>query len=321
MRLKLYRAASVAEAMALVREDLGTEALILSTRRVAQGVELTAALEQEDAPEPLARPLAAPALPTLLRTIPEPPPPSGMPNLAFHGIPASLAARLAGPDLTVALRAALRFGMLPIAQNGPPLLLAGLPGAGKTLTIARLATRLVLAGIAPMVITADGRRAGATEQLAAFTRLLGLNLVVATHPSTLGRALARRKSGEPVLIDTPGSDPFDPAQRGELSALVSTAGATLALVLPGGVDPAESADLGCGYADIGATMLVATRLDLARRLGGVVAAAQAGRLSLTEAGTGPGASDGLVPLTPGFLAERLRHARPPDARSADTGGR
>ena len=43
MRLKLYRAPTVAAAMAQVREELGADALILATRRVAGGVELTAA--------------------------------------------------------------------------------------------------------------------------------------------------------------------------------------------------------------------------------------------------------------------------------------
>ncbi len=50
-----------------------------------------------------------------------------------------------------------------------------------------------MAGVAPMVITADGKRAGATEQLAAFTKLLGISLIVACHPVTLGRALTRRQ--------------------------------------------------------------------------------------------------------------------------------
>jgi flagellar biosynthesis protein FlhF len=52
-------------------------------------------------------------------------------------------------------------------------------------------------------------------------------------------------------------------------------------------------------------MLVATRLDVTRRLGAVLAAAHAGGLALSEAGIGPGAADGLVPMTPGLLAERL----------------
>ena len=55
-----------------------------------------------------------------------------------------------------------------------------------------------------MVVTADGCRAGATEQLAAFTRLLGLDLLVASHAVTLGRALARRVDDTPVLIEFGG---------------------------------------------------------------------------------------------------------------------
>ena len=145
------------------------------------------------------------------------------------------------------------------------------------------------------MVTADGRRAGAAEQLAAFTRLLGLNLLVANHPATLGRALAHRQAGAPVLIDAPGADPFDPAQRDELAALAATADASVVLVLPAGLDPAEAADLAGAFAAAGATMLVATRLDVTRRLGAVLAAAQAGGLALAEAGIGPGAADGLVP--------------------------
>jgi flagellar biosynthesis protein FlhF len=75
------------------------------------------------------------------------------------------------------------------------------------------------------------------------------------------------------------------------------------------MDPAETADLAAAYAAAGASQLVATRLDQSRRLGGILAAAEAGRLALTEAGIGAGAADGLVPLTPAFLAERLLQTR------------
>ncbi|MEJ0046730.1 MAG: hypothetical protein WDN04_11925 [Rhodospirillales bacterium] len=93
--------------------------------------------------------------------------------LAWHGIPAPIARRLAAGRLEQTLPTVLRFGQLPLGADQAPLLLTGPPGAGKTLTIARLATRLVLNGIEPLVITADGRRAGAPEELAAYTRLLG----------------------------------------------------------------------------------------------------------------------------------------------------
>ena len=294
MRLKLYRAANTAEAMAQVRAELGVDALILGTRRVQGGVEVTAALEPED-------------------TVPPLPDPERQRALDYHAVPHALRDRLLIGPLPAALGAALPFGTLPLDPGGRPVLFAGPPGAGKTVTVARLDTRLVMAGTAPLVITADGSRAGATEQLAAFTRLLGLSLIVACHPVTLARALARRQDDAPVLIDGAGSDAFDPAQRDELVALAGVANAVMVLVLPAGLDTSEASEQAYAYAETGAAMLVATRLDLARRLGGVVAAAAAGPLALTEAGIGPGAADGLTPLTPDFLAARLLQTGTPRA--------
>ncbi len=286
----------MAEAMALVRDDLGPEALILSTRRVADGVEITAGLDAADAPPP--------ALPDAA-VVHAKPAPAG---LAFHGVPAALATRLAGPDLASALRAALRFGTLPLARHGPPVLLAGMPGAGKTLTVARLATRLVLDGISPLVITADGRRAGAAEELAAYTRLLGIGLVVASTPATLARALGQRQPGMPVLVDTAGINPFATDELDDLRALAGMARAEPVLVMPAGQDASEAEEQALAFAPLGARHLLPTRFDLARRLGSVVGAAAAAELILTEAGIGPGATDGLAALTPEFLAERLGHS-------------
>ena len=290
MRLKLFRAPTVAAAMAQVRAELGADALILATRRVGNGVEITAALEPAAAAAP------APA-----------PDPARMDRLRWHGVPSALANQLATGPLETALAATLRFSAFDFGPACPPLLFAGPPGAGKTLTVARLATRLVLAGQAPMVISADGDRAGAAEQLAAFTRLLGLMLVAAPDALTLSRAMTRRPPGLPVLIDAPGIDPFSPGAQATVASLAATAGATIALVIPAGLDPAEAADMAAAFKAAGATALVTTRLDVARRLGGVLAAATAG-LSMAEAGIGPGAADGLVPLTPALLAGRLAAA-------------
>ena len=272
--------------MAQIRASLGEEALILATRKVADGVEITTAWEQSTTD------LAAPPDPLCQR------------SLAFHGVPDTLADGLARGVLAERLASSLQFAELALAQGDRPMLFAGPPGAGKTLTVARLATRLVMEGVQPLVITADGRRAGAAEQLAAFTRLLGLDLVVASHPVALARALARRVDGAPVLIDLPGTSPFDPAQRDEVAALSATADARMALVQQAGLDVQEASDIAAGFMALGAQYLIATRLDVSRRLGSVLAAAQGG-LCLAEAGIGPGAADGLVPMTAEFLACRL----------------
>jgi flagellar biosynthesis protein FlhF len=275
----------MADAMAQVRAELGLDALILNARGVPGGIEITAALEPEAEPVPVdSDRLAA---------------------LAWHGVPSNLRPALAYGDLETAIAHALVFGALPLDQHERPVMLIGLPGAGKTLTTVRLATRLVMSGKAPLVITTDDKRAGAIEQLAAFTRLLGVPLLVASNPISLARALTHRSDGAPVLIDTAGVDARETCYADELRGLATTAGAHVALVLPAGLDPAESADLAIAHAECGATFLIATRLDLAHRLGGVVAAAAASGLPLAEAGIGSGAASGLVPFTPSLLATRL----------------
>ncbi len=291
MRLKIYRAPRMAEAMAMLRAELGAEAVILATRRVAQGVEVTAALEPE---EPLLIPPAPAASATRA--------PSG--PLAFHNLPAALALALCAGPLDTTLGATLGFAPLPTARDRP-LMFVGPPGAGKTLTCAKLAARMVLGGAAPVVATSDGQRAGAAAQLAAFTGVLGLTLAVAPSPATLAKTLARRERDQPVLLDTAGCDPFDATQAVALRALADIAQADLVLVLPAGLDAGEAADLARAFAALGARHLLPTRLDSARRLGAVLAAAQAGPLLLTEAGIGPDVVHGLEPLSPARLAARL----------------
>lgn len=298
MRVKIFTAATMPEALSQARSTLGPDALIIATRRISGGVEVTAAIEPAD-DHILIAPLPA-----------EPAAGAQAATLAWHGVPPSLSARLQGPGLAEALGRALRFGPLPVQPHGRPLLLTGPPGAGKTLTIARLATRFVLGGIHPMVITTDTRRAGAAEELAAYTRLLGITLVVASAPQNLAATLARRPPGMPVLIDTAGINPYAQAQREATASLIAAADALPALVLGGALDPLEAAELAQAMLSLGITYLVPTRLDMTRRLGWVLSAATSANLILGEAGTGPGATDGLTELTPSLLAARLLQAAP-----------
>ena len=273
----------------MLRAELGEDAVILSTRRVAGGVELTAGQDAEDEPLMIAPEAAA--------TAPLPP------ELRRHNMPPALAQRLAGAPLRTALAQEFRFARLPLDPG--PLLLAGPPGAGKTLSTAKLATRLVLAGTPPLLVTADGRRAGAAEQLAAFARVLDLSLAVAASPSSLAKALARRAPGQPALVDMPGCDPFDDAAARRHAALAEAVHGAAVLVLPAGLDAEEAAETARAFHLLGCRHLLPTRLDAARRLGGVLAAAAAADLALTEAGTGQDVATGLTRLDAEWLAQRM----------------
>ena len=117
MRIKLYTARGMPEAMALIRTELGADAVILNSRRIAGGVEVTAARDE------LA---AAPTLP------PSPLPfarPESCPLLA-HGTPEPLAAKLRAGPLPFALSVVFRFQPIDSATLRRPLLFTGPPGAG-----------------------------------------------------------------------------------------------------------------------------------------------------------------------------------------------
>src|SRR5436305_1883630 len=116
MRLKLFRAADMAEAMAQVRAELGVDALILNTRKVPGGIEITAALEPEAEAEFTA--------PTHSSAMPDP---GRLAALAWHGVPRDLHAALAHGDLETAIAATLAFGTIPLDRYEPPLLLTGPP--------------------------------------------------------------------------------------------------------------------------------------------------------------------------------------------------
>lgn len=318
MRIRVLRAATMQQAMARLAAELGPDAALLSSRHIKDGVEVTAALSMPDdeeefepllygaAPNPMATPFAFDGMEAAELAIAAPPPNAEALSLDFHRVPQALSQRLVAGPLEAALEASLRFARLPdgVAR---PLLLAGPPGAGKTLTCAKLAARRVLAGESPpLVISADAERPAAAEQLAAFTRLLGAPLAIALTPGAAVRALAKRESGQPVLIDTAGIDPFDPEQACMLASLISATGAAVALVLPSGLDSSEASDIARAFTALGATHLVPTRLDTTRRIGAVLAAASTAGLALAEGGTGPQAADGLTLMEPAWLAARLR---------------
>ena len=76
------------------------------------------------------------------------------------------------------------------------------------------------------------------------------------------------------------------------------------LVLPATVDPGEAQEFAAAAVRIGATKLLLTRLDMARRLGGPLAAASAG-LALAGASVTPHFAYGLKSLDANALAAHL----------------
>ena len=119
----------------------------------------------------------------------------------------------------------------------------------------------------------------------------------------------RDKSDETaILIDTPGLNPFNRAEIADMRRFIDGVEAAAVLVLPAGGDADEAIEIATACTAIGARQLVCTRIDAARRFGGLLAAADAGALAFSEISVSPYVSDGLIRLDSLALSKLLMHA-------------
>lgn len=310
MRLKSFRAPTVAEAMKLVRDHFGDSAVIVSTQRGSngEGVRVTAAIEdsdfETDAAE-FAQPTDAVDTVDAINQA-----------LDFHGVPSALADRLLSISsnlllddpaaaLAVALDAAFAFDPLPAEGFDRPLMLVGPPGTGKTVTLAKLAVRATFARQPLTVITTDTVRAGGIDQLAAFTRLLQIELQTAEDPEGLSRRILQAKHDDLILVDSVATNPINATEMSELNSFIQASGAEPVLVLNAGMDAAEAREIGLAFRHVGCSRMLITRTDAARRLGSVLGVAHEARYKLSDTTNTPHVTHGLNRLSPMALARMM----------------
>ncbi len=321
MRLKSFHAKTMSDAMRMVRQSLGDDAIIVATREEeGGGVRVTAAVEEDDLPPAQSSGNArggrgkAPPKPVepeidVAEVVAD--------ALQRHGVPAALAEQLIDAasgldtdDPRLALGSALdsffTFNPLPDGRSPvKPLALVGPPGSGKTLVAAKLAARAVFRKCSVGVITTDTVRAGGVDQLAAFTRLMKLKLATVEDPDALAGAFEVHRRTDLVLVDTAGRNPFDADDMHDLRAMLSAGDVEPVLVLPAGLDAMEAADMALAFKAVGVRRMLVTRLDIARRLGSVLAIAARARLSFCDASISSKVAEGLTALNPLALARMM----------------
>jgi flagellar biosynthesis protein FlhF len=157
--------------------------------------------------------------------------------------------------------------------NGGVIALVGATGAGKTTTIGKLATRWSMQhGSQDLaLVSTDGYRVGARDQLMTYSRLLGAPLHTANNGEELAQALERLKSKKLILIDTAGMGPRDVRLKEQLAALkLGAARARVYLTLPAHGEANALDEAVRSFANLTPDACILTKVDEAASLGAVL---------------------------------------------------
>jgi flagellar biosynthesis protein FlhF len=320
MYLKRFRSADVRDALRAARHELGPEALVLSTEMVPvrgwrgllgiREVEITAAAERD---------LSGPRQPASeeRRVVSDPSGAEVAARLVAGGLDGLTAAEIAAAIPQKArrsaslhsLRAAVanRLSMLAAADAdfAPIEVFIGPPGAGKTTTIAKIASQERGRGGRRLgLVAADGFRVGAVEQLRTYAEVLGAPFQVARSAEDLGRELARPHR-LPVLVDTAGRSPSDASARELFQIVARTPGVRTHLVMPAGTSVQAARRIFDAYADARPTRLVLSKVDEAESLSPLVGLLRERRLPISYLGLGQRVPEDLALATSELLAASI----------------
>jgi flagellar biosynthesis protein FlhF len=189
----------------------------------------------------------------------------------------------------------------------PKLMMVGPTGVGKTTTLAKLASDLVMKrGKRVALITIDTYRVGAQDQLKAYADLLDVPLEVASTPAQFGALMRRYETYDNVLIDTAGRSPTDATRIHELKGFcraVPGLGVMLAVAATSG--RAEFAAVVERFSILPVAHAVITKLDECAAMGRLYGCLRRHRLPLNYLTIGQEVPNDIIAADPALIAGRV----------------
>lgn len=197
----------------------------------------------------------------------------------------------------------------PVQSARALVAVVGASGVGKTTTAAKLAARARMQGRSVTFVGCDSFRVGATEQLARYAHLMGVEVVWARNPDQLRSIMDQAKS-DFLVVDTSGRAP---TPDGVESALAAPRHATsirdrarhVLLCVPASIRAVDAARVARLYGVLSPTSLVSTKLDETEAPAGLVHAAWAARLPYSVLCFGQRVPEDVGPATAATLLEYL----------------
>jgi flagellar biosynthesis protein FlhF len=315
MKIKKFEGATMRDAIAKVKAELGEHAVIVATREVRKGllgsgVEISAAIDEDERTGPTMGGQVAPREPDVEKLI-EPL------RSELRSLRAMVRASNPSNDLRTELVALRRLvedlrgtpapapaptNALTLRSTARVVMLVGPTGAGKTTTIAKLAARAALIENRRVrLVTLDSYRVGGVEQIRTFAELIGVPLEVLRHPGDLRDVLANEH--ETVFVDTAGRSPRDQDAIGELAAHTSGLGLEVHLAVPAATSPAHLDQLAQRYRALAPSRLLYTKLDEVDSAPDLARAPARLRLPVTWVTTGQAVPEDLEQPTTARLVE------------------
>jgi flagellar biosynthesis protein FlhF len=195
-------------------------------------------------------------------------------------------------------------------DKGGRVALVGPTGAGKTTALAKLAVRWVLRHGARSLalISADGVRIGAHDQLQALGQMIDVPVLVAESLADIPKLLEQLGQKRFVLIDTPGMSHRDPQLSARMTQLASVGTRTkssegteaghrleTSLVLSASMQAGAIAETVARYATAKVESVLLTKVDEAASLGGILSVLARTELPISYVSEGQRVPEDLRP--------------------------
>ena len=223
-------------------------------------------------------------------------------------------------QLRDALADVVQASAWPLEDKGRTLIcLVGPTGVGKTTTAAKLAARSIIDHDRTVtLISCDGYRVGAQEQMKRFAELLGAEFTAVRDRAELAKAIDAATT-DVVIVDTAGRGPAEPdgieAALPRIKTKTAFTRHTL-LCVPAALRDVDARSIAKYFAACKPTALAVTKLDETTSPVGLVHAAAAAKLGVAVTCFGQRVPDDIAPASADKMIDALLASCPPAGREA-----